>query len=109
MGWGGFGSNDSVHWEVGYEVKPGDPPDHKDYDDIDYANIGRGKRPGKFLLTLRYPDKDTAMEALRNAQSDFADALAAGATDYVVKLEVKCRPKQKPEGPISTWEIKVDW
>src|SRR5690242_15268202 len=105
MGYGEVGSNGSVHWQIGYDDNPGDPPDHKDYDTRLYEEIGSGKgHQGAFRIKARYQNKAQAQKALAEAQ-----ARLDASRDGVVELDVNLRPKQNQPGPSDRWEIRIDW
>jgi hypothetical protein len=113
MGWGGFGSNGSVHWQINYDDQG--PPAHSDYDDTKKhpgsrtrkSAIGGGDHPGQFRVTARYATAASAEAALQKA----LDRLKASG-GAVVEMDVDLRPfakvKENP-GETNDWEIIVQW
>jgi hypothetical protein len=110
MGGGAFGSNGSVHWQVGYT--DGAPADYSAKDSKNYDNIGLGKgagndHKGTFRIIARFKTRGQADAALKRAREVFDQS--AGSE---VILDVTLRPfdevKSGPGDP-RTWEVMVDW
>jgi hypothetical protein len=117
MGWGGFGSNGSVHWQINYKDKG--PPAHVDYDDTKKhpgntkkvcAAIGAGAgktHEGQFRVTARYDTRVQALAALAEAQKKLKNSKARA-----IELDVELRPYHKVKttpGSPSNWEVMVNW
>ena len=116
MGYGEFGSNGSVHWQINY--KENGPVDHVDNDDTkkhpgnggnpNPRVIGSGKpkgdHPGRFRVILRYQNATDATAALQQAKTT-----ADGGGGVIVELDVPLRPFQADPGDPNDWEIRVDW
>ena len=114
MGWGDFGSNGSVHWQINYD--DAGEPDHLDYDDTKAhpqkpginptdPQIGDGKAGrGRFRVTLRFQSRGAASQALNDALKE----LGPGGT-AIIEVPIRAYrgrpdPKNRDE-----WEIGVDW
>jgi hypothetical protein len=110
MGSGAFGSNGSVHWQVGHN--DGAPPEHSAVDDKKHQRIGLGKGPGNdhegaFRITARFKTRAQAEAALTRAREVFDKS--AGSE---LVLDVHARPFDDVHmgpGALKNWEVTVDW
>ena len=114
MGWGDFGSNGSVHWQVGYEGNnPKTTADEAGVDNqVKHPNSGGDGRPnigaagghghsGSFRVTARFASPAAAQAAAATIQ-------VVGST---IRLDVPVRPGTVTGGPgnPNDWEVRVDW
>jgi hypothetical protein len=118
MGGGDFGSDGSVHWNVRYGDKPGDPVDHMDYDNLKEHPgkpspgkgpfIGDGKAgKGLFRVTIRCKNAADAAKMLKDATTKQE---STGASDVILDFPIKnYRPNPPDEMNRNEWEISVDW
>jgi hypothetical protein len=119
MGFGDFGSNGSVHWQIAYSDAPGAPPDHLDYDNskIHPGNPNRDGRPpigdgkggrGLMRVTIRCNNPAEVRKMLADAES----RREAAPNSSEVFLDVPIRPfRGSPPNPKNRneWEVGVDW
>ena len=111
MGWGGFGSNGSVHWKV---VHTGDDP-HMGYlrgrdpnvvaNDPRYGDPKFHVPPGEFKLKFRFAGgAKAAYDALDKARKTVRDEKGYGVLDLVV-------PGVRRETPPAddAFEITIAW
>jgi hypothetical protein len=116
MGFGDFGSNRSVHWQIKYDNKS-KFPDHVDVDDSikhpgdklkTCAPIGKLMgHTGAFRVTARYGSHQRALAALEKA----LDVLKRSKSPNVL-LDVELRPfahVRGGPGKRERWEVSVDW
>ena len=124
MGWGDFGSNGSMHWQIGYDDLTGAPPftaAHVDYDNEKRHPggpadtrpvIGQGKGgPSTIRVTLRFNDPADARKVIEQV---WRNLQAAPPPTKEVIIDVPIRgyrpPAQAPNSSNrSEWEVGVDW
>jgi hypothetical protein len=109
MGFGEFGSNESMHWKVtdNDAVTPADQ-----IDDIAYDNIGKGKGGGaekkhhKFIqVRLRFNNVQEFEAAVSKA---IKEPQAEGYFVYI-DVPVVFPKRNKQQMKELRWEVKVDW
>lgn len=109
MGFGEFGSNESMHWKV--TDNDGVTPAEQ-IDDIAYDDIGRGKGGGaqkkhhKFIqVRLRF---NNAAEYEAALDSAIRETLDEGYFAYI-NVPVVSPKRDKADMKKFRWEVKVDW
>jgi hypothetical protein len=106
MGYGEFGGNGSVHWQVRHEAVPGriDPPANgrsKGKDPIESGEMGtsKGAPAGHFRVDLIYTSPADAQAALQSAAVQGASLVLFVRANTI-------------ETPAETWapaQIRVSW
>jgi len=124
MGWGDFGSNGSMHWQIGYDDLTGAPPfppAHVDYDNEKRhpggppdtrPPIGQGKGgSGTVRVTLRFNDPADARRVIEQAWKNLQSA-PANTKEVIIDVPIRgYRPPAQAPNPTnrSEWEVGVDW
>lgn len=95
------GGNGSVHWQVRHKART----QRKGAQPLP-ANCFKKLCVNRhyFTLTLRYPDKETALAALADAGKAIKNTRKGVATT----LQVNMIPRDKPKENLP-WEVKVAW
>jgi hypothetical protein len=117
MGFGDFGSNGSMHWQVNYRDAAG-PPDTQGRDDRKKhprkpgadprPPIGDGKAgAGLLRVTIRC---NTSADAAKMLTDALNAVKAASAKDFTLDVPIKDYRNTPPNtGNRDEWEIGVDW
>lgn len=116
MGRGSFGTNQSMHWRIGYSDAGSDPgvsgsdpiPVDQIGEGVNAAGNGKGHR-GFLRVRLRFTGQ-IGRQSLRNLAEFLAKNPATD--DYELAIDVPIIPRTDAEiksGSKGEWEVRVDW